>query len=407
MPANLGARLEEVFDPRISAVDLMLTTGCNLRCAYCNQERERVRTMAPGVLDAAIRRLVSSRLDRPRLTLYGGEPLLAAPLVRRALDRTREWAPRQMKPDIRIVTNGTRLDEEIARLLVDRDVFITISHDGVRPAQDDRGPGTFDVLDELLIRLKRDHPEHFRRRLAVRTTVTSRNVSYLAESFRYFLGRGVRQVEVAAVVTHDAGWCLRSCRALGRQLADVVQASVEEYSVSGEIPFRLIRRDGGSHPWPPENGRVCGVARRDVLFVDVDGSLSPCAAMAGSWLPMPPRPLGRVMTALGGLHVGDRELFGELRARERRAVRLPLISGQLARRIRSGQCAGCALCETCFVCPASIAYAAAAGSPGRIPTIQCDFNRLVEKHRAAFHRGIRKPTVGTERRSRPIPRSRR
>jgi len=83
--------------------------------------------MSPDVLDAAIRRLVSSRLDRPTLTFFGGEPLLAASLIRRALDRVREWAPRWMKPDVRIVTNGSRLDEEMTRLLVSRDVFITLS----------------------------------------------------------------------------------------------------------------------------------------------------------------------------------------------------------------------------------------------------------------------------------------
>ena len=56
-PLNLGAR----------TVELMLTTACNFRCKYCYQKRSAPRTIEPAVLDAAVRRLVSSRYDRPRL----------------------------------------------------------------------------------------------------------------------------------------------------------------------------------------------------------------------------------------------------------------------------------------------------------------------------------------------------
>lgn len=189
------AHPEEFVNPGVGTVTLMLTTRCNFRCAYCEQQRGAPRTMTPEVLDAAIRQLISSRLASPQLTLFGGEPLLAMPLVRCALERVRKWAPKRMSPDVRIVTNGTRLDEEMAGLLASRDVHITLSFDGVAPAQDDRSPGSFEPLDRLLIRLRRDHPKHFRNRLAVSATLTTRNVPFLSASFRYFLSRGVRDVE--------------------------------------------------------------------------------------------------------------------------------------------------------------------------------------------------------------------
>ena len=115
MPVSSGAPADrsELLDLGARTVELMLTTGCNLRCRYCYQRRRAPRTMSPAVLDAAVRRLVASRYDRPWLIFYGGEPLLAAPLVRRALERVRLWAPRRMRPDVRILTNGTRLDEKM------------------------------------------------------------------------------------------------------------------------------------------------------------------------------------------------------------------------------------------------------------------------------------------------------
>ena len=280
MPGSRPQPFEDFLDPGVRGVEVMLTTGCNLRCAYCSQQRRAPRTVAPEILDAAIRQLVSRASTDPGLILFGGEPLLAAPLVRRALERVRRWAPRRMKPDVRIVTNGTRLDEALTRLLVSRDVFITLSFDGVSPAQDDRGPGSFEVLDPLLVRLRRNHPRHFRKRLGVKATLTSRNVPFLSASFRYFLSRGVRAVEFVPVLPDDVGWNTHVARELDRQLTGVVELSVEEFRRSGEIPLRPFRAAAAA---PEADGaRACACGSRGLLFVDVDGTLAPCAAFAPS-----------------------------------------------------------------------------------------------------------------------------
>jgi sulfatase maturation enzyme AslB (radical SAM superfamily) len=372
-------RAENLLDPGVRAVDLMLTTGCNLRCAYCYQQRGAMREMAPEVLDAAIRRLVSSRLDRPRLTLFGGEPLLAVPLVRRALGRVREWAPPRMKPDVRIFTNGTRLDEEMTHLLASRDVHITLSFDGVAPAQDDRRTGSFELLDRLLVRLRRDHPRHFRKRLAIKATLTSRNVPFLSESFNYFLYRGVRDLEFVPVLPDDAGWNARMARELDRQLTEVTRLSIQEFRRTGEVPFRLFR-PGFAEP-AADGTRACDCGSRGLLFVDVDGALAPCVAFAPSTFGARPRPLGRVLAALGGLHVTDPGLPAALIRREKRADGLRVLAGSANRQGPRGACARCKARPTCFVCPVAIAC-----NGGRVPTFHCDVNRLFARHRAAFHR---------------------
>jgi len=355
----------------------MLTTGCNLRCTYCYQKRELPRAMAPEVLDAAMRQLVSSRYDRPGLTLHGGEPLLAAPLVRRALDRLRQWAPTRMRPDVQIVTNGTRLDEEMTRFLVSRDVFILLSFDGVASAQDDRSRGSFEQLDRLLLRLRRDHPGHLRKRLAVKVTLTSRNVAFLASSFRYFLSRGIRDVDIYPVLPDDAGWSGRCRRELGRQLAEVVALSVRELRRSGQVPFRPFR---GADPGPPAIGTpACGCGSRGSLFVDVDGALAPCSLLAGSTLGSQPAALRRVAKSLGGLHITDPDLPAALFRRQKRARRLRFLAGPETRRSPRGACATCAARATCFVCPVAVA-----SGVGRVPRFHCDVNWLFARHRAVF-----------------------
>ena len=382
IPARVATHRSQLlyFGPR--TVELMLTTGCNLRCAYCYQKRDASRTMEPKVLDAAIRQLVSSRYDRPWLTLFGGEPLLTAPLVRQALDRVRQWAPPRMRPDIHIVTNGIRLDEEMTRLLVSRDVFITLSFDGVPPAQSGRSPGSFDLLDRLLVRLRRSYPKHFRERLAVKTTLTSRNVPFLSDSFRYFLSRGIRDVDLYPVLPDDAAWNARSRRDLGRQLADVVRLSVVEFRRSGQVPFRVFR---GATSAPPATGtRACDCAGRSHLFVDVDGTLAPCSLLVPSTLGSRPTVLRSLVRTLGGLHVADPDLRAALVRRETRARRLPFLAGMEDRQGPHGACATCKARFTCFVCPVAVAC-----NGGRVPAFHCDVNRLFARHRAAFHRRLK------------------
>lgn len=387
-PVRAAARPSQLLDFGVRTVELMLTTGCNLRCAYCYQKRRAPRTMEPEVLDAAIRHLVASRFDRPRLILYGGEPLLAAPLVRQALDRVQHWAPPCMRPDVLIVTNGTRLDEEMTHLLVSRDVFIIISFDGVSPAQEDRGPGSFERLDRLLVRLRRNHPGHFRKRLAVKVTLTSRNVPFLAASFRYFLSRGIRDVDIYPVLPDDAAWSARSRRELGRQLAEIVELSAQEFRRSGEVPFRAFR---GAAAGPPADGApACACGSRGLLFVDVDGTLAPCSRLAPSTLGSQPRAIRRVVTSLGKLHVTDPDLPAALIRREKRARRLQFLAGPETRLGPRGACSGCKARSTCFVCPVATAL-----NGGRVPAFHCDVNRLLARHRAAFHLSLKRGSVIT------------
>ncbi|MGE5347511.1 MAG: radical SAM protein [Acidithiobacillales bacterium] len=381
MPVGEVTDFAELLDPGVRAVELMLTTGCNLRCAYCYQRRGVVRTMEPAVLDAAIRHLVTSRLGEPKLVLYGGEPLLAADLVRRALDKARTLAPAWMKPELEILTNGIRLDEEMTRFLVGRNVFITVSFDGIAPAQDERSPGSFDMLDRLLVRLKRDHPKHFRRRVAVKATLTSRNVPFLAASFRYFLSRGLRDVELVPVLPDEPGWNRRSSLDLDRQLGDVVKVSFEEFRRSGEIPFRPFRR--GSTDATMGGAPACSCGSRGLLSVDVDGALAPCAAFARSTLGPQPKAIRHVMKSLGGLRVTDRNLLEALVRREKRARRLSFLAGKEKRQGPQGPCARCPVLPSCFVCPIAVAYGG-----GRVPAFHCDVNRLFARHRDVFRRMI-------------------
>jgi hypothetical protein len=104
------------------------------------------------VLRAAIDRLLRSTEREVSLGFVGGEPCLRFPLIRRAVLYAKKSCPRNRKIGFDLVTNGTLLRSPEVAFLAAHDVDLQLSFDGVRPAQDLRGKGTFRRLNGLLER---------------------------------------------------------------------------------------------------------------------------------------------------------------------------------------------------------------------------------------------------------------
>jgi uncharacterized protein len=120
---------------------------CNLACDYCyvyehadQSWRERVTVMPGRVVEAAARRIgehaAAHGLDRVRVVLHGGEPLLAGrDRLRSIVDTLRAALP--CPATVTLQTNGTLLDEATLDSLRDAGVRVGVSLDGP-PAANDR-----------------------------------------------------------------------------------------------------------------------------------------------------------------------------------------------------------------------------------------------------------------------------
>lgn len=141
---------------------LNLTRRCNLSCRYCaysgayeGNPTHGADRMSEEVITAALDFYFSfSQKSQYSIGFYGGEPLLEAALLRKAIRQARAKAPAEVV--FRLTTNGTLLDEEMCRFLIEEDVRLMISIDGP-PAVHDRyrryadGRGTFaDVWQGIL-----------------------------------------------------------------------------------------------------------------------------------------------------------------------------------------------------------------------------------------------------------------
>ena len=164
--------------PRLEAMHLQLTRACDLRCRMCGQWGEhgyQTARSAAGDLTLAdwLALLEAAAPQRPHITLWGGEPLLAPawPVVARRA--------RDLGMAVMIVTNGTRL-AQAAPAMAGLFSWIYVSIDGPAEIHDRlRGrAGTFERIAAGVRRLRETSPGQ---RLCVMTTLVAENRGQLAE----------------------------------------------------------------------------------------------------------------------------------------------------------------------------------------------------------------------------------
>lgn len=366
----------------LRSLEVVLTGSCNLRCSYCFQDRRSRRRMGWPTLCAAVDQLLRSPHAFPSLSFYGGEPLLEFDLMRRAVEYARAAAPPGREIRFDLFTNGLLLDRDKAAFLAEHRIRTQISHDGLPPAQDLRGRGTFARLDAVLDLLRRKQPGHWCERVEVGMTLTAANLPFLADSVDYFLRKGVRTVRLAPLITPDPDWGPGSAEELGRQMARVYRTSVLVLRLSGEVPFAPFRRVRGSPAPQRLDGWMCAAARGDALTVDVDGRVTGCVLLApsyqrpGAWTDRVPR------LSLG--HVTSLDLARRLPGYRRLLRRQGTFWDKGRMHAGYGECRACRFRRECFVCPASVPPAGAAAGPRRIPDPACAFNRVALSYRRRF-----------------------
>lgn len=184
---------------------LILTEDCNLRCTYCYQKQFRPTAMATAVGVAAVKAALDRGAETLALTFFGGEPLLRADsliailAVARRLERDRG-----VPVTAKVPTNGLLLSADFLEQAGTLGLFISLSFDGIRPAQNAGrisldGNGSYEQAERGL-RLLLDWGKPF----GVYSVVTPANVAYLARSRRWLWDQGVR-IMVSAL-DYTAPW---------------------------------------------------------------------------------------------------------------------------------------------------------------------------------------------------------
>lgn len=372
------------MDASPRGVVLLLTGRCNLSCAYCYQERRKARqAMGWRTAQAALESVLAWGQTEVMVEFTGGEPLLEAVTLRRAVDFIEENRARDTTASYSITTNGTKLTAPLTRFLLDRGFTIRLSFDGVDAAQRHRGAGTFRALDRLLDRLRERYPSGLAKQVRVVVTLLASTIPALAESVRYLIGKGVHAIEVAPRFTWDPEW-RPSCRAvLERQVGEILRLSLDHWRDTGVVPVGFLARAPLLDAGAPVQRFLCGAPAATALCVDPDGRAWACPAFAGSVQKLAPLALeaSRVLD-LGPIlaHSFSRRLS----ALPEKAGRLRLFTDRLAKRSSYGRCADCRFVADCHVCPASISHCPHNRDPDLIPDFVCAFKYVTLTARERF-----------------------
>lgn len=146
--ACLGELRQKLLgDITVELLYLLVTDHCNLCCRYCFEEAPvciepfRPTHMTVETAERAIdlfARMTNryGNLDKKKVVhLYGGEPLVNQKVVRFAVEHVRALKDQNILPstcEAAIVTNGTFLDDSLAKFFAENGVTVGISVDGPR-----------------------------------------------------------------------------------------------------------------------------------------------------------------------------------------------------------------------------------------------------------------------------------
>jgi sulfatase maturation enzyme AslB (radical SAM superfamily) len=384
-PAQLPPEEHGTHGPVPSAeLALLLTTRCNLSCEYCYLDRGRDDgAMRWLTVAASLGLLLDARPARLAIEFTGGEPLLAPDLLVRAV----EFVERRRHPatalKLTLTTNGTLLTPARLSFLFAHGFAIRLSWDGVAPAQDLRGRGTFAALDRLLDRLRREFPEELAERVTVGMTLAAAAIPRLAASVRYFLDHNVGAISIGPRLTHDPDWKASSRGELEAQVEEIVALSVAHWRRTGAVPVSFLARPPLRDREAPAGDFLCGAPSATSFCVGPDGRVFACPLFEPSLVTLPPlaRAAARAL-ALGA--IDDPRLARRLAGLPRRASGSRIFTAKSAKRSSYGACAECRFVADCHVCPASICHIPGNRDPDLVPDFTCAFNQVTLAARERF-----------------------
>ena len=180
-------------DERLARLCLILTSSCNMRCAYCYNDAGRFKAMMPfriaqAAIDATLQR---PGIDSLLLQFYGGEPGLNHRCLRAAVSYARKVSRVPVLPFV--ITNGT-LDNATLDFLVRNSTRFVISCDLLRTVHDRQRPlrngrSSFDVIIKNIKRAVDGH-----RTVTIRSVITNLNVHRMVEMVDVAAGLGVQEL---------------------------------------------------------------------------------------------------------------------------------------------------------------------------------------------------------------------
>jgi len=194
--------IEEKLRNELTALTLVVTEQCNLRCRYCvysgmyhfertHSSRKMSDKIALKAIDFFLNRCKNSR--KVFISFYGGEPLLNFELIKKCVEYASVRSKQIDKSlEYSITTNGTLLHGEILDFLIKNKIGLVISLDGPKDIHDryrtfPDGRGTFERIFQNLKVIKNREINYYRNYVIYNVTlVPPYNLFKIYEFFEHY-----------------------------------------------------------------------------------------------------------------------------------------------------------------------------------------------------------------------------
>ncbi len=256
---------------------LLLTTACNLRCAYCYREEEVHPLSMPRETAMRGLRLAASSGLPFHVQMTGGEPTLQPELIEWVASTTRKagWPA-----TLALQTNGTTMDRALVRLCAKYDIQVGVSLDGPPEVQEKLRGGALATIHAMKLLSQEGVP--FR----VTTVVTQQNAAHLKQ-IPLLLGafKSARGVGMDLFVRKGRGVKGGVSQASAESLEKGItgfMATLSGVNARRTSPLRLREMDLLEQAFHrKKNPPFCHACKGESLAIHPDGTIYPCSQTAG------------------------------------------------------------------------------------------------------------------------------
>lgn len=259
---------------------LHLTDNCNMKCGYCYVKKDKNRYMTFDTAKLVVDRAVSEGKEYISIGFFGGEPLLCKPLIKKIVSYANTLSKnKKLTIHYKMTTNGMLLDNNFLEFSRNNNIFIALSHDGIKQSHDLlridlTGKGTFDIVDKAAEQLLSYNPY-----APVMMTINKVTVKYFYENVSYLFNKGFKYL--ICTLNYTDSWDEDSFKVLKREYGKIAKLYYELTMKEEKFYFSPFDVKIASHinqsTYCEER---CELGRKQVS-VDTDGTIYPCIQFVG------------------------------------------------------------------------------------------------------------------------------
>ncbi|MBO7529031.1 MAG: radical SAM protein [Bacteroidales bacterium] len=247
---------------------LFLTNSCNLNCVYCYEQKDSFVMSFECATGWITKCLNNSDQDFWYICLFGGEPLLQYPLVKRLCEWTwqQEWS---VNYKFLIQTNGTLLNDEMKNWFsINKDkIGMCLSLDGKKETHDKNRNNSFDRIDiDFFLSNWPDMP--------VKMTISRHQISSIKDDIVWLQEKGF-DIRGSNFAVGEGEYTEKEYDIIEDQLKQLSDYYISNPKINIapilDVPLHLL-----SLPYDSLN-RICNLGTDKLIVVNTDGTTSPCS----------------------------------------------------------------------------------------------------------------------------------